>query len=167
MGKISEFFRSEYGRMVRFVRRMIDDTAERDAEDIVQDVMLSVFSQADVTLPIENLTAYVYQSLRNKVVDLLRRRKNVLTLSEMIEDMPDETLRRVEQKELIDFVNQAIDALSDEQKAVILATEFEGFSFRELSEMWETPIGTLLARKSRALKEMRKKLTRLVNLNYS
>ncbi len=162
MSKFSQFFQKEYFRLVRYVRHLIDDAADRDAEDIVQDVMLSIFDKADVTIPIENLAAYVYRSLRNKVIDIFRKREEVLTLSEVIHDSGSDPEREVEKKELLDIVFRAIDTLPDEQRAVLIATEFEGWSFRELSERWEIPIGTLLARKSRALLYIRKKLTGLV-----
>jgi RNA polymerase sigma factor (sigma-70 family) len=162
MSKFSDFFQKEYFRLVRYVRRLIDDAADRDAEDIVQDVMLSIFDKADVTVPIENLAAYVYRSLRNRVVDIFRKKEDVLSLSDVISDAKYNTEQEVERKELMDFVFRAIDSLSDEQRAVLLATEFEGWSFRQLSEEWEIPLGTLLARKSRALQHIRKKLTGLV-----
>ena len=63
------------GRLVRYVRRLIDDTAEKDGEDIVQDVALSLLARTDVLVPIESLSAYVYQSLRNRVIDSLRSRR--------------------------------------------------------------------------------------------
>jgi RNA polymerase sigma factor (sigma-70 family) len=162
MSKVSEFFQREYFRLVRYVRRLIEDAADRDAEDIVQDVMLSIFDKADVTIPIENLAAYVYRSLRNKVIDIFRKKKDVLSLSDVISDAGYDTEREVERKELMDFVFRAVDSLTEEQRAVLIATEFEGWSFRDLSEKWEIPIGTLLARKSRALQHIRKKLTGLV-----
>jgi len=162
MSKFSEFFQKEYFRLVRFVRRLIDDAADRDAEDIVQDVMLSIFDKADVTIPIENLAAYVYRSLRNKVIDIFRKKEDVLSLSDVIYHAGHDTEREVERKELLDFVFRAVDSLPEEQRAVVIATEFEGWSFRDLSEKWEIPIGTLLARKSRALQHIRKKLTGLV-----
>jgi len=162
MSKFSEFFQGEYSRLVRFVRRLIDDAADRDAEDIVQEVMLSIFEKADVTIPIENLAAYVYRSLRNKVIDLFRKKEDVLSLSDVISAARCDTEREVERNELMEFVFQAVDSLPDEQRAVLIATEFEGWSFRELSEEWEIPIGTLLARKSRGLQHIRKKLTGLV-----
>ena len=162
MSKFSEFFQKEYFRLVRYVRRLIDDAGDRDAEDIVQDVMLSIFDKADVTIPIENLAAYVYRSLRNKVIDIFRKREEILSLSDVIGDARSDTERVVERKELMDFVFRAIDSLPDVQRAVLIATENEGWSFRELSEEWEIPIGTLLARKSRALQHIRKKLTELV-----
>ena len=162
MSKFSDFFQREYFRLVRYVRRLIDDAADRDAEDIVQDVMLSIFDKADVTIPIENLAAYVYRSLRNRVIDIFRKKEDVLSLSDVISETRYDIQQEVERKELMDFVFRAIDSLSDEQRAILLATEFEGWSFRELSEEWEIPIGTLLARKSRALQHIRKKLTGLV-----
>jgi DNA-directed RNA polymerase specialized sigma24 family protein len=55
-----------------------------------------------------------------------------------------------------------LDSLNKEQRAVIIATEFDDRPFRELSKEWEIPIGTLVARKSRALKKIREKLTGLV-----
>lgn len=163
MNKIAEFFQAEYQRLVRYVRWVIDDTADRDAEDVVQDVMLNLFDRADFTIPIENLTAYIYQSLRNRVVDLLRRRrKGTISLSDVIRDTRYDTVREVERGEIRNRVYQALDSLSEEQRAVIVATEFDDRPFRELSKEWGIPIGTLLARKSRALQKIREKLTGLV-----
>ena len=162
MSKLTELFRAEYNRMVRFIRRQIDDTAARDAEDVVQDVMLTLFDHADVLEPIENLSAYIYQALRNKVVDLYRRRKKLETLTETVRDVQRDTQREFEQEELLDFIFLALDFLDKESRAVLIATELEGYTFQELSEKWEIPLGTLLARKSRALKKLREKLIGLV-----
>ena len=83
---IAQFLTSERDRLVGYVRRLIDDTGDRDGEDIVQDVALKLFSRADVLMPIDTLSSYVYQSLRNKVIDYLRRRKNMVFLDEPIND---------------------------------------------------------------------------------
>jgi RNA polymerase sigma factor (sigma-70 family) len=158
MAKIQEFFRTEYSRLVRFVRRLIDDAADRDAEDIVQDVMLGLFDKADITVPIENLSAYIYRALRNRVTDMFRRRRDVDSLAELVHESVEDASDVLEQKEVRELVIKAIENLSDEQRAVVIATEFEDRSFRELSEEWEIPIGTLLARKSRALQKIKSEL---------
>lgn len=62
---LTQFLGTERQRMTRYVRRLIEDTGDRDGEDIVQDVALSLFQRADVLMPIEALSAYVYQSLRD------------------------------------------------------------------------------------------------------
>lgn len=162
MNRIVEFFRTEYRKWVGYVRRLIDDTAERDAEDVVQDVILHIFDRADIGAPIENLSAYIYQSLRNRVVDLLRKRKDTLSLSDVILASSTDTADEFEKKELQEKIYQAMDYMNDEEKAVVIATEFDGRSFRELSDAWGVPLGTLLARKSRAIKKIRQKLSGLV-----
>lgn len=159
MARISEFFRSEYHRLVRYVRSRIDETADRDAEDIVQDVMLNLFDKADVGAPIENLSAYIYQALRNRITDVFRRKRNPATLAELVPPRGEDAAEVLEEKRTREELYRAIDALGDDQRAVVVATEFEGRGFRELSEAWQVPIGTLLARKSRALQRIRETLT--------
>ena len=162
MAKLSEFFRTEYSRWVRFVRRRIDDAADRDAEDIVQDVMLNLFDKADFAAPIENLSAYIYQALRNRITDMFRKKKETAFFKELVQLSADDTEKVMERKELKGKIYDAIDTLSDDQRAVIIATEFENRSFRELSEEWRIPMGTLLARKSRVLQKIKRELTGLV-----
>jgi RNA polymerase sigma factor (sigma-70 family) len=167
---IVEFLTSERSRLIHYVRRLIHDSAERDGEDIVQDVALNLLSRADVLMPIETLSAYVYQSLRHRVIDYLRRRRNVVSLDESIdedggsslvqqlsENLPD-VEKEVARAELRKSIVNAIERLPGEQKAVVLETELNGRSFRDLSIEWGIPIGTLLARKSRALAKIRELL---------
>ncbi|TAL29749.1 MAG: sigma-70 family RNA polymerase sigma factor [Spirochaetes bacterium] len=167
---IAEFFKSEYAAMVAFVRRRIDDAADRDVEDVVQDVMMHIFDAADVTRPIENLSAYVYRSLRNRVIDLLRGRRNdvsldasgggegSVSLADVLYDARYDTAAEFERHEVLDRVFEIIDDLGEDEKALIILTEFGGRSFRDLAEEWGEPVGTLLSRKSRALAKIRKRL---------
>ena len=55
--KFIGFFQNEYGKLLNYVHRLIDDAADQDAEDIIQDVMVNIFNKADLTIPIENLSA--------------------------------------------------------------------------------------------------------------
>jgi RNA polymerase sigma factor (sigma-70 family) len=152
-GKITAFLSHERERLIGFVRRIIDDTAERDAEDIVQDVILNIFNRADITIPIDNLAAYVYRSLRNRVIDYLRKRRD---MSDILPDPRYDPDRGEIGMDIRRRLFQSLAELSEEQRAVIIATELEGRTFQELSDEWAVPLGTLLARKSRALRKMRK-----------
>lgn len=159
MNRVADFFQREYGRLVRFVRRSIDDAADRDAEDVVMDVLLKLFEAADVSLPIENLSAYVYRSLRNKVVDIFRKRRSPETLYELISRSEGERAdEKLEKEKMLDKLFEAMEKLSEDQRAVLVATDFEGRTYGDLSRDWDVPVGTLLARKSRALQKMRKEL---------
>jgi RNA polymerase sigma factor (sigma-70 family) len=169
--RIADFFRSERRRLIGYVRRWIDETAAQDGEDIVQDVALNIFNRADVTLPIDYLSAYIYRALRNRIIDVLRRPQNAVvsldseeaddprsSLAKLIHDWRPGAHEELERLQLHNTIYAAIDALTEEQKAIVVETEFEGRSFRELAEEWNIPIGTLLARKSRALQNIKKTL---------
>ncbi len=168
--KISGFFMEEYGKLVSYVRRWIDDTADRDAEDIVQEVFTGLFDRTDFTVPVENLSAYVYRSLKNKVIDVFRRKKNIvsleagvspgsdMSLADLLHDVTADTVSEAEAAQCRDHLYDAIAGLNPADRAVVIANEIEGRSFRVLSEEWGVPIGTLLARKSRALKKIKKEL---------
>ena len=63
--------------------------------------------------------------------------------------------KEVTRAELRETIFEAIDGLPDDQKAIVVETEMNGRTFRELSDEWGIPLGTLLARKSRAIAKVR------------
>jgi RNA polymerase sigma-70 factor (ECF subfamily) len=57
---------------------------------------------------------------------------------------------------------QAFDLLSSDQRTVMLLAVVEGFTCREISEILDTPIGTVMSRLSRAREAMRELLSEVV-----
>jgi len=157
--RIAGFIATEWQRLVGYVRAWIDDSADRDAEDVVQDVIASLFERADITDPITDLSAYLYRSLRNRIVDLYRRAKRNVELPEDLADPRFGIAEELEQEEERLVLMAAIEELPAAQREVLVATELEGRSFKELAAEWRTPIGTLLARKHRGMQALRKSLT--------
>lgn len=169
ISKFSDFFRKEYQRLKGFVNRLIIDIPEADSEDIIQDVMLNLFKKADIILPVENLAGYICQALKNKVIDIMRKRKanrdlsinsplnmgDSRTLMDMLEDRRYYIINLLARDEIKKELYDAIDNLNPEERAVLTATEFEGRKFKDLSREWNIPVGTLLSKKSRALKKIR------------
>jgi RNA polymerase sigma factor (sigma-70 family) len=175
----TEFFSRERKRLVGFVRKLIDDAGDREGEDIVQDVIAGLFDRANVLAPIENISAYVYQALRNRVVDRLRSRRTDesldaelpgdtgLVLADILADIGYDTSGEVERKEINADLSRAMDTLDEKYREIFMATEVHGMTFQELSDDWEVPIGTLLARKSRAIKKLREALLAIDPVHYS
>lgn len=163
---LADFFLREGRRLASFVRSKIEDQADLEAEDLVQDVFANLLERADPLSEVENLSAYVWRSLRNRVVDALRRRRNHLSLDEPIAGEDDLTLADViasdepdaeavlESAEDLAGLALAMDSLDPKERELLQRTEFEGRTFRELSEEWDVPIGTLLSRKSRAIRKL-------------
>jgi RNA polymerase sigma factor (sigma-70 family) len=164
--KITDFLSKERNKMVSFVRKRIDDASDFDAEDIVQDVMLNIFDSADVSFPVGKLAGYIYASLKNRIVDYLRSRRQKISIDDSesagfqlsirnVLRTEETALSGMEREELVKSLYSAIGSLDEEEQEVIFATEFEGIPFRELSEEWGVPIGTLLSKKARAIDKIR------------
>jgi RNA polymerase sigma factor (sigma-70 family) len=172
--RLMDFFRSEKGRILHYIRSNIRDAADRDAEDILQDVMLYILESADPAKPIENISAYIYRSIRNRIIDFYRKQKKTVSLdekeygddspalSEILADVRYDTHNEIEKREIMERIYNALDNLPAEQKAVWAAIELEDWHYEELSAIWEEPVGTLLARKHRASMALRKKLSDLI-----
>jgi RNA polymerase sigma factor (sigma-70 family) len=175
--KLFEFFAAEGRNLRRYVRRRLHSISEMDAEDIIGDVMLKLFTRTEQPGPLDNPAAYVYRSLHNRIVDFERRASRTVSLEDFLDE--DGELRllglitddstsvsgQVEQRELILKLGQAIGRLEPKQRAVLIATELDGASFKELSQRWNEPIGTLLSRNSRAVKALREMLKDYITTN--
>jgi len=167
---LKQFFNAEYHALKNYVRSRIDDTEDRDAEDILQDVALNLFSREDHLTPINNIAGFVYRSIRNKIIDTMRTKKIRLDLDEALEGNIAELAELfygdssfAEDNELKNQLKEAIHRLKPNYKEVVLAIDFENLSYNQLSSETGIPQGTLMSRRHRALsllyKELEKKRT--------
>lgn len=168
--KFTTFFTEKYQVLVRSFKHKYVDLSEMEVEDIVSDLMTDLFNKADITDQVENIGAYIYGSIRNRVIDYLRRRKKTVSLDETSEDHEHEgswksfpeprydMQAELDAAEIRERLTKALDGLEPNQRAIWIATELDGRSFRELAEAWDLPMGTLLARKHRAVAALQREL---------
>ncbi len=159
---VSGFFSSQYQKLVRSFRAKYADLSEMEVEDLVSGMMTDLFDKIDISEQVENVGAYIYSSIQNRVIDYLRRKKKGISLDDTRKDAHDkpETSSLEPKYDMQDEIDSwdtrerlitALDKLGANQRAVWVATEIGGYTFRELAEAWEVPIGTLLSRKHRAV----------------
>ena len=160
--EVSRFFIEKYRKLVRYFQASYADLSEMEAEDIVSDMMADLLERSELMARVENASAYIYRSIRNRVTDYLRRKKKTVSFDNFLSDeeehasqdtVPEPTYdmtAEFEAAEIRDRLFLALKRLAPDQRAVWIATELEGRTFRELAEEWGTPMGTLLARKHRA-----------------
>ncbi len=160
----------EQENFLRCVRRRITDISDMDAEDIVADVVFNLYNKISIEHQVESILAYAYRSVRNRIADYFRQSPRAVSLDKpdassglplaaVIPDPQADIASKVEAKERKRQLYAALMALEPKQRAVWVATEIEGYSFKELSAKWGEPIGTLLSRKSRATKALQASLT--------
>ncbi len=166
---VRSFVESERQRFVHYARSLVRNRTEMDAEDIVHDVLVKVLERADLTTP-ENLAAYVFRSVKNRVIDNIRTRRPTVSLDaelgrrerlvDLLRDQRPDALEVLQTEEGKRELFIALDTLSEMERGVVIAHEFEGTSFREMSDMWNVPQNTLLSHKSRAMKKLRQHFQR-------
>jgi len=166
--RVAELFVRERTRFLRFVRRRFSALSLADAEDILSDVLSAFFYRPHLLDDIERLDSYVYRALTNRVIDRQRKPSSVSlddddpgsgepSVLSLIDTRPGPDAE-IRGQEIRRRLVEALDELDPKERAVWLATEIEGRSFRELAETFGEPIGTLLSRKSRAAHALRQKL---------
>jgi len=64
--KFAVFFAREHQKLSNYVRGLTTGTTNLDAEDIVQEVALNIFTRVDFNSPVENVAGYIYRALRNR-----------------------------------------------------------------------------------------------------
>ena len=141
--------------LLRVARRLTFDLAS--AEDLVQETMLLAWHGFHNFQPGTNARAWLFRILFNVFHGEGRKaRPDSLPSEESVRPMLQEAVE----------IAQALDALSLEQRTVMLLCAVEGFTCGEAAEILEVPIGTVMSRLSRARQELRKSLAPLAKEAY-
>ncbi|TAI48195.1 RNA polymerase sigma factor [Flagellimonas allohymeniacidonis] len=163
--RLTSFFSEEYLSLQRYVRSKIEDTTEREAEDIVQDVALRIFSRSNDAAQINNVAGFVYNAIRNRIIDLMRSKKERNYASDDIDgkwqEFADLFYGEADNSYgtgLQNALKEAIEKLKPEYRNIILAVDFEGYTYREISQETGIAQGTLMSRRHRALSILAKNL---------
>ncbi len=169
--RISEEVRRERGRLWRFIRTRVRN--ETDAEDILQDVFYELVETYRLMKPVEHAGAWLFQVARNRIIDMFRERKPESLETEFqgnteegkrlaLEDLlpspdagPEAAYARTV---LLEEIDAALDELPEAQRAIFVAHELEGRSFKDLAAETHISINTLLSRKRYAVLHLRERL---------
>ena len=168
--RISEIIAGERSRLRSFIRHRVADPS--DAEDLVQEVFYELVEANRLLMPIEHVTAWLFRVARNRITDLLRKRKPETFIDATVEDGDGEVLHIEDllpspdagpeasyvRNVLLDELESALGELPVEQREVFVAHELEGRSFKKLSAESGVGVSTLLSRKHYAVLHLRQRL---------
>ncbi len=151
---LADILAGSYNKFKNYIRASFSSLNEYDAEDIVQQTALNLLGQGE-TDTIASATSYIYTALRNGALNMLKKRHRE-QLGETVEAAEREGSAEDEAlcKELKRHMAAAVNMLDEKSRFVFVETEINGKSYNELSEQTGEPIGTLLSRKSRAIKKL-------------
>jgi len=138
-----------------------------DAEDLVQELLVKLYSRSTELNRIEKLGPWLSKSLYHLFIDQSRRITNSpvalaeavgLELEEVacVNAGPDENMMRQQQFATLE---KALFTINLDQRTLIAMHDMEGYTLPELSSMLDTPLGTLKSRLHRARASLREQLT--------
>ncbi|TGM10180.1 sigma-70 family RNA polymerase sigma factor [Leptospira barantonii] len=172
MASLEQFYRRERRKILAWIRYRVADPEE--AEDILQESFVSALGEMNAAGEIENVIAYTYAVLRNKVKDWYRKRKTnryrISTLGEEFEldsflpDTAPNPEKEFYRSVLLEELALAIEELPADQKFAFVENSFQGKTFQEISSETGIPEGTLSARKTYAKEFLNRRLKDLKSL---
>ena len=162
------FMDSLYAAAMRMTRN------PADAEDLVQETYLKAYRGFGGFEEGTNLKAWLYRILTNTFINTYRSKKRRPAESDL-DDVEDLYLYRrlggleaaaagrSAEDELLDIytddeVKQALEELPEQFRMAVMLADVEGFSYKEIADILEIPIGTVMSRLHRGRKGLQKKL---------
>ncbi len=147
-----------FGPKVRaYAHRM--GVSSASADDLVQEVMLSVWRKAESYDPSKAAAAtWIYTIARNRLLDEFRRTPPPAVQPEAVDDEPSDDPAhelRIDSERAARRVQAAIDALPIEQSEVLRIAYYEGISQRDIATRLGLPLGTVKSRTRLALDRLR------------
>ncbi|WP_066643538.1 sigma-70 family RNA polymerase sigma factor [Serinicoccus hydrothermalis] len=144
-----------------------------DAEDLVQETYAKAFAAFHQYRPGTNLRAWMYRILTNSYINSYRKKQRQPLESDS-SDVEDYQLARAAshsstglrsaEAEALDHlpdsdVTRALASIGEDFRMAVYLADVEGFAYKEIAEIMDTPIGTVMSRLHRGRKQLRELLT--------
>lgn len=146
-----------YAVLYRYAYRLSGSAA--DADDLTQDAFCKAQSQLSQLRDHTRAKSWLFSILRNAYLHRVRAQSAHRCISlDQVADLPEnaaEPMPEVEPERL----QQALDELAEVFRTPVILYYFEDFSYRDIAEQMDLPLGTVMSRLARAKAYLRSRLT--------
>ncbi len=142
--------------LYRMARSILQDADE--AHDAVQDLLMNLWEKRNELADVENLNAFVFRSLRNKSLDMLRKRRyNNEELDNTVSES-NTPYEQTEQQDMVGRVHFFIEHLPELQRTIIRMRDVEGMEIQEIADITEITPNAVRVNLSRARQKIREQI---------
>jgi RNA polymerase sigma-70 factor (family 1) len=156
------FFRQYYTALCYFANAIIHN--EEEAKDIVQDCFVKLWDSSAFIEKVESVPSFLYTSVRNKCIDLLRKRKVIDKARLYSISNADSEFEHFDESafaEMMRLVLQHVDELPATMQEVIKLYYLHGKKYKEIASALHSSPEAVRKQKARALELIRGKLKML------
>jgi len=151
---LSEIFLRHKSKMKSVAFRITKN--DQDAEDVVQNSMISIMRSAHKFRGESAVTTWIYKIVSNAAIDKIRALKSVQSFENLNEIIVNES--QISQKDFsLDLLN-ALNSLPLNQREVVFLIDFEGFTIKDAAKKLKCAPGTIKSRCHRAHEKLAKQL---------
>ncbi len=145
-------------RIYWVARRMTGDHS--DADDVVQEVLITVYSKLDTFKFNSNFYTWVYKITVRKSLNMIRSKKvkrffNLEDSERELTNHPD-YLKNIDDKEKLAKLDRVLQKLPEKQREVFIFRNFDELSYEEISEITGKSVGGLKANYFNAMEKVNK-----------
>ena len=158
-----QLYSLHFDRVFRYVRLRLDNPS--DAEDVTATVFYRAWSRIDRFSPKHDASfaVWLYRLAHNLIVDTYRRTRDAMPLEEAIDRAAlggptGDAETEVEWRLTVAELHEALQALTEEQREVVVLRFVEGLSAREVGEIMGKQEGTVRGMQYRAIEALRRVL---------
>lgn len=142
--------------LYRMARSILQDADE--AHDAVQDLLMGLWEKRSELAGVDNLNAFVFRSLRNKSLDMIRKRKdNNGDLDNSIYEA-NSPYEQIEQQDMVGRVHFFINQLPELQRTIIRMRDVEEMEIQEIADITEITPNAVRVNLSRARQKIREQI---------
>ncbi len=130
-----------------------------DAEDVLHECYISIMNSAESYKPEKKPMAWIMTITRNLCYMKLRRHKtnSFIPIEDAVNVLDDKEEATLEDRIVL---RECLASLSDEEREIVILHAVSGFRHREIAEMLDLALPTVLSKYSRAIHKLKKLLTK-------
>lgn len=145
-----------------------------DAEDLVQETYLKAYKYYDKFEEGTNFKAWLFKIMKNTFINNYRKKQSAPPQSDFADieesfesQVSEEVTRKVKDPEeeylesiLDEDVQRSLQELPEDYRMVVILADLEGFAYKEIAEILDVPVGTVMSRLYRGRRRMEEAMLR-------